>query len=596
MDRTQLLTISVSISVSTMLMASTIAQASSLFLAYPPREHQTTSDRIFLIGTADPDNPVLMNGNPIVNRSESGHFAPSIPLDMGLNILTLTQGGDSITVEVNRVAATPTVPPGMTFVPGSLIPSVDVTRHAGEQVCFGVQALPDANITVNWAQQEIRLAPQMDAVTLPPNSAVLIAQNAPLPLTATAYTGCTVVPFSGTFDQPIYQIDIAGQRTTERAPGAITRVPIIPFQVATVTVESGIARTGPSTAYSRITPLPRGTQAAITGTEGEWLRLDYGGWIRASETEITTATAPPQSIIRSITSQQTPGWTEVRFPLVASVPISLDQTADTLTVTLHNTTPQTDTIYLDANPVIERLDWHPVLPNQARYQFQFRSNQQWGYKVYYEGTTLVLSLRHPPKLADNSLVGSTILIDPGHGSDNDLGARGPNGYPEKDVNLVVSNLLRDELEARGAAVIMTREDDDDLFPGDRVDIINAVEPTLALSIHYNALPDAGDALNTAGVGMFWYYAQAHNLSEFLHDYLVRELGRPSYGVYWNNLALARPTVAPAVLLELGFMINPYEFEWITDPDAQAELAATLADAIAQWMQEQTSPSEAPLEQ
>jgi N-acetylmuramoyl-L-alanine amidase len=131
---------------------------------------------------------------------------------------------------------------------------------------------------------------------------------------------------------------------------------------------------------------------------------------------------------------------------------------------------------------------------------------------------------------------------------------------------------------------MTREGDEDLYPRDRVDIINQVEPTLALSIHYNALPDAGDALNTAGIGMFWYNAQAHDLSEYLHDYLVRELDRPSYGVYWNNLALTRPTVAPAVLLELGFMINPYEFEWITDPDAQAELAAGLAEAIARWLQ------------
>jgi len=32
-------------------------------------------------------------------------------------------------------------------------------------------------------------------------------------------------------------------------------------------------------------------------------------------------------------------------------------------------------------------------------------------------------------------------------------------------------------------------------------------------------------------------------------------------VFWNNLALTRPSVAPAVLLELGFMINPVEFEW-----------------------------------
>ncbi|RZM77121.1 N-acetylmuramoyl-L-alanine amidase [Leptolyngbya iicbica] len=563
--------------------------ASDLFIAYPPAAHETVSDRIFLIGTGDPDQPVLVNGAPIEYRSPAGHFAPTVPLEMGENTFTLTQGDDTLTLSITRISATPTVPAGSWFVPESLVPQVDIALPAGERVCFGVQAIADADIAVNWADQVIPLAPPPTAVTLPPNYAVLTSQNEPVPLAATPYEGCTTLPATGEIGPPTYSLATRGQPETVTAPGTIRRLNTTDFQVAEVIVDSGIARTGPSTSYSRITPLPAGTRAAITATEGDWLRLDYGGWIRASETAIAPATAPPRSILRSVTSEQIPGWTEVRFPLQTPVPIVIDQTADTLTLTLHNTTPQTDTIYFDVDPVVQRLDWQPVLPDRAQFRFQFRTEQQWGYKVRYEGTTLVLSLRHPPTLANDSLAGATILLDPGHGSENDLGARGPNGYPEKDVNLVVSKLLRDELEARGATVVMTREGDDDLFPGDRVDIINQVEPTLALSIHYNALPDAGDALNTAGIGMFWYHAQAHDLSEYLHNTLVQDLDRPSYGVYWNNLALTRPTVAPSVLLELGFMINPDEFEWITDPNSQGELAQALADAIAQWLNTNVPP-------
>jgi len=54
-------------------------------------------------------------------------------------------------------------------------------------------------------------------------------------------------------------------------------------------------------------------------------------------------------------------------------------------------------------------------------------------------------------------------------------------------------------------------------------------------------------------------------------------------VFWNNLALTRPSVAPAVLLELGFMINPVEFEWIVNSREQKKLAHTLADGIVQWV-------------
>ena len=559
----------------------------SLFLAYPPEEHQTTANRIFLIGTADPTLPVLVNGEPIAARSQAGHFAPSVTLALGTNVLTLTQGEQSLTVQVTRVPATPTIPPELGFLPESLTPQVDMAKPVGELVCFSAIAAADIDINVNWGNEAIALTPLSRAVALPPNSAVLTAQNEPLSLTATPYEGCTVVPATGSLGLPTYTLTHNGQSVTQSVPGSVERWPTLPFQVAEVTVASGVARTGPSTDYSRLTPLPQGTRAAITGIEGDWLRLDYGGWIRRSETQVLSAAAPPKSVIRSVTSRQIPGWTEVRFPLQVPVPVTVDQTAETLTLILHNTTPQTDTLYLEADPIIERLDWHPVLPDKAEYRLQLKTQQQWGYKLHYDGTTLVLSLRHPPQLSSRSqpLAGTTILLDPGHGSENDLGARGPNGYPEKDVNLVVAKILQGVLEAKGATVVMTREGDDDLFPRDRVDIINQVEPTLALSIHYNALPDAGDALNTAGIGTFWYNAQAHSLAQFLHDYLVENLDRPSYGVYWNNLALTRPTVTPTVLIELGFMINPYEFEWITDPDAQQSLATALADAITVWIQQ-----------
>jgi N-acetylmuramoyl-L-alanine amidase len=331
--------------------------------------------------------------------------------------------------------------------------------------------------------------------------------------------------------------------------------------------------------------LPTGTRASVTGQEGEWLRLDYGAWIRASDVRVVEGASLPRSLIRSVRAQPIEGWTEITFPLQTPVPVSVQQGDRSFTLTLHNTTAQTDTILLNDDPLIERLDWTQPAPDRVQYTFNLKTDQQWGYKLRYEGTSLILSLRHPPTPdASAPLAGLSILLDPGHGGPEDLGARGPTGYPEKDVALAVSHLIRDRLLERGATVYMTREGDADLFPQDRVDLINQLEPTLSLSIHYNALPDSGDALNTAGIGMFWYNAQAHSLSVFLHHYLVETLARPSYGVFWNNLALTRPTVAPALLLELGFMINPTEFEWIVDQAEQERLAEAIAAGVTQWVQ------------
>ena len=76
------------------------------------------------------------------------------------------------------------------------------------------------------------------------------------------------------------------------------------------------------------------------------------------------------------------------------------------------------------------------------------------------------------------------------------------------------------------------------------------------------------------------------MAVYLHNYLVSELDRDSYGVFWNTLALTRPHTTLAVLLELGFMINPTEFEWISDPQVQEKLAVTIADGVEVWWKNQ----------
>jgi N-acetylmuramoyl-L-alanine amidase len=565
--------------------------AFALSVVYPPPEHETTADRLFFIGTADPDQPVTINGT-VVERSPAGHFAPSIPLDLGLNTVTLQQGDRSLTFSVLRRSAVPTLAAGELVLPDSLQPTADLALQPGERVCFEAIADPRSRVTVDWAGQALTLTPRSDGVTLPPNYAVLTGDIQPLPhREAIAHRGCTIMPAPGAWGAPTYRITLGDQQQTIGAAGEIQSLEPTAFDVAAVIVDSGTARTGPSTSYSRLTPLPRGSRSTVTGRQGDWVRLEYGAWIRASEVEIRPSAAPVQAQIRGIQSRSLDDWTEILFPLDMPVPVTVRQSDRTLTLTLHHTTAQTDTIFVDRDAVIERMDWYQPRPGQVDYTITLATSQAWGYTLDYRGTTLVLSLRRPPDRRqasrDRPLTGISILLDPGHGSDEDLGARGPTGYPEKDVALVISQLVRDELEARGATVVMTREGDDDLFPQDRVDQILAQEPTLALSLHYNALPDAGDALNTAGIGTFWYHAQAHDLSVFLHDYLVETLNRPSYGVFWNNLALTRPTVTPSVLLELGFMINPYEFEWIVDPVAQQELAIALADALVLWFQRTT---------
>ncbi|MBO1050209.1 MAG: N-acetylmuramoyl-L-alanine amidase [Dolichospermum sp. DEX182a] len=566
------------------LFTSSVALAQEpLLVVFPPTNYQTSTEKIFFIGTAPPDGQVLINGK-LVNRSKAGHFSPSFPLQLGENIFKVRYQNQEREIKIIRVSTQPELPQGLGFAKDSLTPAVDIARLPGELICFSAVAPPQATVSVNLVNQNIALLPQPSLAQLPPNSSVLTGLNQPNLSILTKYQGCTTVANAADLGKPQFNLQLNDQRITQTGLGKIEILAPTQLAVAEIASESGVTRTRPSTDYSRLTPLPKGTMASVTGKEGEWLRLDYGAWINSKETKIISGAVAPQTVIRSVGYRQLAEATEMRFPLESAVPVSVEQGNNSFILTLYNTTAQTDTIRLDDDPLISRLDWQQVSPTQVKYTFNLKKLQQWGYKLRYDNTTLVLTLRHPPQLKNSKrlpLSGIKIVLDPGHGG-KESGASGPTGYLEKDVNLIISQLLRDELVKRGAKVVMTREDDRDVSLVERQTIINKQEPAIALSIHHNSLPDNGDAEKTKGFGTFWYHPQSHSLAVFLQNYVVKKLGKPSYGVFWNNLALTRPSAAPAVLLELGFMSSPDEFEEIVNPQAQKKMANILADGITKW--------------
>ncbi len=559
--------------------------SSALLVVYPPAGHSTTASQIFLIGSAPAIGEVLINGKR-VRRSSMGNFSPSFPLTMGENKFVVEYSGQSKTVIVTRTLTQLELPIDG-FAKDSLYPKVPIARLPGELICLSAIAPPNSKVTALLGQQSLPLVPEASTTILADNLSVLTGKLDAQAVTG-IYQGCTqlspAVAQIGTLVTPIYQLKLPdGRSIREPAKGTIEVLDPARLVTVEVTANPGVARTGSDSEFARLTPLPKGVRDRVTGKDGIWQRLSYGAWIKETETQLVSRSGVPvESLVSGVTSRLLSDWTELRIPLQIPVPITVNQTDRAVQLTLHHTISQAGIQRLVNNPTISHVTWQQITPTQMQYTLHLKTNQAWGYKTRYEGNLLVLSLRNPPVLS-NTLKGIKILLDPGHGSSEDLGSVGNGGIPEKDVTIVVSKLLRDRLTKRGATVIMTREGDDDIGPNERAQLITKAEPTLALSIHYNALPDGGDAEKTQGTAAFWYQSQSQSLAQFLHDYVIQKLDRKSDNVFWNNLALARPTVAPSVLMELGYMINPEEYTWITDPVQQTRLADTLADGIEAWL-------------
>ncbi|BAQ66271.1 N-acetylmuramoyl-L-alanine amidase [Geminocystis sp. NIES-3709] len=550
------------------------ASAQSLTVVYPPVNHETTADSIFIIGSANANGNVYVNDRSI-KRSSQGYFAPSIPLQIGKNELVIRYGNE----EIKRIVTKKDISQPSKFTP--VFPTQNISRLPNELICFQAIAPLNSQVFVSLAGESINLTPDLTMTNLPSNASILTGNNQGQKIISQSWEnkkGCASFGNVKTTVTPTFVMNHQGITVTEISQGNVTILNPQELSVIEIISEQGVTRSGASTNHSRLTPLPQGTRALVTGKEGDWLRLDYGAWIKAEETRVLPTNVPPTSIIRSVSSRQLDNRTEVIFPLQNPVPISIRQGDNTFTLTLHNTTAETDTIRFDDDSLIKRLDWYQTSPSQVDYIFNFKSDRQWGYDVRYQGSNLILTFNHAP----SNIQSTTILLDPGHGGE-EKGSLGATGYPEKDVNLAVSLLLAEELRKRGMTVYLTRETDTFVSLVDRQKMINQLKPTLAFSIHYNALPDGGNAEKTQGVSTFWYHPQAHDIAVFMHNYLVKTLNRPSYGVYWNNLALTRPYTSPSILLELGFMINPDEFEWITNPQDQKQLAQIIANGITEWI-------------
>ena len=166
---------------------------------------------------------------------------------------------------------------------------------------------------------------------------------------------------------------------------------------------------------------------------------------------------------------------------------------------------------------------------------------------------------------ENKLV---VVIDPGHGG-NDPVKGSKDGVLEKDINLEIALLLKEELEKMGATVIMTRETDICLAAEGatnkkssdmkkRVEIINEINPTCMISIHQNSFSDQ----SVSGAQVFYNgesddskaLAQAIQ-SEFIQSVDSENNRKIKEG---NDYYILRKTICPGVIIECGFLSCPAE--------------------------------------
>jgi N-acetylmuramoyl-L-alanine amidase len=190
---------------------------------------------------------------------------------------------------------------------------------------------------------------------------------------------------------------------------------------------------------------------------------------------------------------------------------------------------------------------------------------------------------HPIASALNAGTGPTVVIDPGHGG-NDQGTKANNPYcEEKRICLQTARLVKKYLDQLGYHVIMTRNTDSFIPLSRRVEIAKQSDAEIFVSIHYNSsrVPTA------SGIEIFFYDSKeekrrastSKKLADSILTRVLRRTSANSRGVKKGNFYVLRETSMPAVLVEGGFISNPAERVNLKSLDYQDKIARGVADGV-----------------
>lgn len=360
----------------------------------------------------------------------------------------------------------------------------------------------------------------------------------------------------------------------------------LPFAVQfTDTVQ--IVRHGPRKGYLSIFQ-PQGIKALVVGAEGEWYRLQLSetqvGWVHRNSVErLPVGVLPPKSHLALIRIDEDDDCLQVRFPLSGLHPFRIEETnRKSLRIQLFGVTHNTDWIRNNTtSKMVDLVTFRQVEPDLYECVVDLH-DPIWGYDAFYESNTLVLQLNKPPAKL-KSLKGKTIVIDPGHSADP--GAIGPTGYTEAEANLGISLVVREMLLSNGAKVVMTRSDSSDVPLYDRPAIARTVDADLFVSIHNNALPDGVNPFTHNGSSAYYYHPHSADLARHLHRELLKASRLPDHGFYHGNLAVARPTQYPAVLIECAFMMIPEQEAALKTDKFRKRIAKGIVKGIKEFLKE-----------
>ena len=557
----------------------------ALRIVYPPAGSQiATRDSNFIFGSVGSGSATLrINGRP-VEVKPNGSFLAYLPVPVtadavGVYEIEVAQGSDTLRTQ-HRVTPPPEPLPLPAFGPlivdsASLAPRARVVLERWEPVRVSIRVAP-ATQTELQLPDGARLPMLASSSAATESRSTVVATEVPaVRLNSGAWV--QVVRGADSVRLPLSRVALA-----DSAGPQFARLGAAPSTLPD-TDRVIIGRPVAGGTYKWF--LIPGTITEVTGRIGgaTRIRLDGSLQVFVDSTELTplpAGTPAPRRVAGNARVVHHRGWSDVHIPMSEIPPYSVEAEPQALVLTLHGTTANTDIInFASTDSIVRRVTWQQVMNDRAEYRVELH-DAPFGYLVMWDRNALVLRVRGAPVInAARPLQGLVIAVDAGHPPG---GTTGPTGLYEGVATLGIAERLKIYLEQRGASVLMTRTAPGAVALADRPVIARRANAHAFVSIHLNGFPDGVNPFERNGTGSYYFNAWSEPLARAVQAGMVRHMGLRDVGVYYDNLAVLRPTWMPSVLCEGAFLIIPEQEAALRTPEFQDAYARGVAEGLEEY--------------
>ena len=507
------------------------------------------------------------NNYEITPRGEFGSFGVYVALAYGKNLIKFTQGNQVVEVYITR---SDTVPVAVATTVSDMFPAYNSAYFANDKAPLSCLAPSGATVTASVNNRTVTL--QQVAATAQPGVAARFRGEYIMP-DADGTVSLGKVTYTMTYQGKTVSATSIGELMTTGVGNALT--------VRCTQVSAAVTQ-APNGAYVATAKL--GAVDNVIGANDNMYQLSMGGWISRANVEPLPGKHSVKNIVSAVSFTQEPTAEVFTFKGTANAIAQSWQSGDSLMVNLFNTSgiaqfsTENSRLY-SASTITENADGSTTIRLTLK-----SGTTLWGHTVQYTENGIELISKYRPSLSSDAskpLAGITVALDAGHGSADPgaLGLAQLTGPTESAINRATAEAVRKQLEAMGATVLLPDQLDLNSRFNERMQPAIDGRADLFISLHCNATAANANGNNAKGIEIYYYEGIGKQLGESLLSSMLTRTGRSNRGVKYSAFRVTLNSLAPSVLVEMGFMSNPTDYDNLCNSHAIYQTAQAVGDGI-----------------